>query len=63
MENKITEKEIKVLNIFYNRFYNLFDEIVNDDFSNENSNIRFIKLREAFSVYKELLNFEPIKNI
>ncbi len=55
------EKEIEVLTLFYNRFYDLYDEIVNDNFHIKNANIRFIKLREAFSVYKELLNYEPIK--
>lgn len=55
------EKEIEVLTLFYNRFYDLFDEIVNDNFSNKDANIRFLKLREAFSIYKELLNYEPIK--
>ncbi len=55
------EKEVEVLTLFYNRFYDLFDEIVNDSFFNKEANIRFFKLREAFSIYKELLNYEPIK--
>lgn len=59
--SELSEKEKEALNLFYNRFYDLFDEIVNDNFCSENANIRFIKLREAFSVYKELLNYEPIK--
>lgn len=48
------EKKVEVLTLFYNRFYDLFDEIVNDNFSNKDANIRFLKLREAFSIYKEL---------
>ena len=59
---KPNEKELEVLNLFYNRFYDLFDEIINDDFLNEKAETRFLKLREAFSVYKELLSYEPIKN-
>ncbi len=55
------EKEIEVLTLFYNRFYDLFDEIVKDDFFNKDAKIRFLKLREAFSIYKELLSYEPIK--
>lgn len=47
--------------MFYNRFYGLFDEIVNDDFFNKDADIRFYKLREAFAIYKELLSYEPIK--
>lgn len=58
---KPNEKEIEVLTLFYNKFYDLFDEIINDNFFNEDANIRFLKLREAFSIYKELLSYEPIK--
>lgn len=58
---KPNEKEKEVLSLFYNRFYDLYDEIVNDDFSNKDAKIRFYKLRESFSIYKELLSYEPIK--
>lgn len=47
--------------LFYNRFYDLFEEIVNDDFLNKEASIRFYKLREAFLIYKELLSYKPIK--
>ena len=56
------EKELEVLTLFYNRFYDLYDEITNDNFMNIDSQIRFFKLREAFSIYKELLSYEPIKS-
>lgn len=59
---KPNEKELEVLTLFYNKFYDLFDEIISDNFFNEDANIRFFKLREAFSIYKELLSYEPIKN-
>lgn len=55
------EKEKEVLELFYTRFYNLFDEIINDDFIKTNPKERFYKLREAFSIYKELQSYEPIK--
>jgi hypothetical protein len=55
------EKELEALTLFYNKFYDLFDEIINDNFLNEDDNMRFLKLREAFSIYKELLSYEPIK--
>ena len=48
--------------LFYNRFYDLFEEIVNDDFLIKEANERFYKLREAFSIYKELLSYKPIRN-
>lgn len=53
--------EIKVLNLFYNRFYNLFDEINQDSFLYIDSNLKFYKLREIFSIYKELLYYKPIR--
>ena len=56
------EKQIKVLTLFYNKFYDLYDEIVSDTFLNKEPNIRFFKLREAFSIYKELLSYQPIKD-
>lgn len=62
MESNIpNDKEIEVLTLFYNRFYDLYDEITNDSFFDEQAHIRFFKLREAFSIYKELLSYEPIK--
>ena len=62
MDNqKPNKKELAVLNLFYNRFYDLYDEIVNDEFLKQDADIRFFKMREAFSIYKELLSYEPIK--
>lgn len=55
------EIERQALLLFYNRFYDLYEDIVNDDFINKDAKLRFYKLREAFSIYKELLSYEPIK--
>lgn len=59
---ELSEKEIEVLTLFYNRFYELYEEITNENFIEENAQIRFFKIREAFSIYKELLSYEPIKS-
>lgn len=59
--DELNAKEQLALQLFYNRFYDLFDEITSDDFLIVEPNIRFFKLREAFSIYKELLEYEPIK--
>lgn len=59
---ELSEKEIEVLTLFYNRFYELYEEITNENFIEENAQIRLFKLREAFSIYKELLSYEPIKS-
>lgn len=60
-EIKPNKKERVVLNLFYNRFYELYEEISRDDFFKESSDYRFYKIKESFSVYKELLGYEPIK--
>lgn len=60
--DELSEKEIEVLTLFYNRFYELYEEITSESFIEENAQIRFFKLREAFSIYKELLSYEPIKS-
>ncbi len=61
MEKKPNKKEKKMLNLFYNRFYILYDEISDDKFYKNNPKNRFYKIREIFSVYKELSNYKPIK--
>lgn len=58
---KPNDQEKEMLTLFYNRFYELFDEILSDDFFDKSDIERFYKLRESFSVYKELLSYEPIK--
>ncbi|WEB81035.1 hypothetical protein [Vagococcus lutrae] len=58
---KPNEKEKEALSLFYNRFYDLYEEIIRDDFINKEANIRFFKLREVFSIYKELLSYKPIR--
>ena len=40
----------------------MYEEITSENFIEENAQIRFFKLREAFSIYKELLSYEPIKS-
>lgn len=40
-ELKPNKKEIEILTLFYNRFYDLYDEIVDDNFLKENANLRF----------------------
>jgi len=57
----LNEKEMEALTLFYDSFYVLYNEIIDDNFLNENANMRYFKLREAFSIYKELLSYEPIK--
>lgn len=55
------KKEKVVLGLFYDRFSNLYDELSTDSFFVKDSEYRFSKIREIFSVYKELLGYEPIR--
>ena len=61
-DNKPTDKELIALTLFYNRFYDLYEEIYADIFFTYNAELRFYKIREIFSIYKELLGYEPIKS-
>ena len=53
--------ETKLLNLAYNRFYEIFEEVIDDAFWSKNEWERFSKIKEAFSIYTELLNYEPLK--
>lgn len=53
------EKEF--LNLAYNRFYDIFEEIMSDPFWRKNKYYRFNKLRECFLIYSELLDYLPIQ--
>ncbi|MCJ7827932.1 Holliday junction resolvase RuvX, partial [Patescibacteria group bacterium] len=47
-----------VLGLFYNRFYDLYDELSDDNFFKKSPEYRFLKIREIFSIYKELIGYE-----
>ena len=53
--------ELEFLTIAYNRFYDLYEEVMNDSFWEKDEWYRFSKVRDAFAVYSELLNYEPIE--
>ncbi len=53
------EKEFVTL--AYNRFYDIFDEIIDDSFWEKDERYCFSRIKDIFCVYSELLNYEPIK--
>ncbi len=53
--------ELKYLSLAYNRLYDIFNEVLTDSFWKKDKYYRFCKTRDAFSVYAELLNYEPIQ--
>lgn len=55
------EVEKEFLTLAYNRFYDIFDEIMDDSFWEKTERYHFSRIKDIFSVYSELLNYEPIK--
>lgn len=53
--------EIQFLTLAYNRFYDLYEEVINDNFWDKSDWERFSKINQAYSIYSELLNYDPIK--
>jgi len=56
-----TPAEVEFLTLSYNRFYDIFDEVMADNFFDNNDLYRLSRIKDAFAVYTELLNYEPIK--
>lgn len=53
--------ETEFLTLAYNRFYDLFEEVFDDSFWEKSDWERFSKVSQTFSIYSELLNYEPLK--
>ena len=53
--------EERFLTLWYNRFYDLFEEIFNKDFWDFDEEYRFYKIKNVFLVYTELLYYEPLR--
>jgi hypothetical protein len=51
------------LGFAYSRFIDLFKEIDAAEFWERDAKYRFSRVRDVFSVYAELLNYEPIQHI
>ncbi len=60
-DSEINKPELQFLALAYNRFYDLYEEVMDDNFWSKNDWERFSKIKQAFSIYAELLNYEPIK--
>ncbi len=53
--------ENEFLALAYNRFYDIFEEVMDDSFWDKDEWYRFSKVKDGFAVYAELLNYPPIK--
>lgn len=56
-----SKPEDQFLGLAYNRFYDLYDEVMSDSFWKKDAWERFSKIHQAYSIYGELLSYEPIK--
>jgi hypothetical protein len=63
MEMRPNKSEELFLSLGYNRFYDLFDEIIEDEFWEKEGWYRFTKVSNLFAVYAELLCYEPFKHV
>ncbi|WP_352257663.1 hypothetical protein [Psychrobacter sp. TB55-MNA-CIBAN-0194] len=63
MNLRPTSQEEVFLSLAYNRFYDLADEIIEDSFWEKDDWYRFSKVINLFSVYAELLAYEPFKYV
>jgi len=55
------KSELEFLTLAYNRFYDIFGEVMQDIFWQKDEWYRFSKVKDGFAIYSELLNYEPIK--
>jgi hypothetical protein len=53
--------ELSFLNLAYNRFYDIFAEVMTDAFWQKDGWYRFSRAKDGFAIYAELLHYEPIK--
>ena len=51
------------LNLGYSKFYDLFNEIMEDEFWEKEDWYRFSKVSNIFALYSELLTYEPFKYV
>ncbi len=63
MELRPTKSEELFLNLGFNKFYDLFEEIMDDNFWKRDSWYRFSKVSQIFAIYAELLTYEPFKHV
>ena len=60
-EIRPNKAELEFLTISYNRFYDIYDEVISEIFWEKDEWYRYSRVKEGYSVYSELLNYEPIK--
>jgi len=59
----LSENEELFLNLAYNKFYDISEEIFSADFWNESAAYRLGRITQMFSIYAEILNHKPMKEV
>jgi len=60
MDLRLNKSELSFLNLGYNFFYDLYDEITEESFWKKDPYYRFSKIKDCFLIYSEILEYEPI---
>lgn len=60
-DERPSKSEVEFLTLAYNRFYDIFEECLEEEFWDKDCYYRFYTIKDAFLVYSELLNYEPIR--
>jgi hypothetical protein len=61
MSLKPTQNEEIFLTLAYNAFYDLYEEAASDSFWDKDPYYRLCRIRDAYAIYSELLEYEPLK--
>lgn len=59
----LSSTEELFLNLSYNKFYDLQTEIYNESFWEQSPTFRLGRIIQLFSIYGEILNYKPIKDV
>jgi hypothetical protein len=60
MTERPNKEEIEFLDCAYNYFLDIYEEIHTKDFWEKDGYYRFNRIRDAFLIYSEILEYEPI---
>lgn len=56
-----TKAEVRVLEIGYNRFLDLYEEIMHENFRKKRPSTRLAKVKDLCSIYSELIKYAPLE--
>lgn len=59
----LSQAEELFLKLSYNKFFDICSEVYSEDFWTQNPHYRLTKISQAFSIYSEILNHDPLKGV